>query len=85
MGISADYVYLAYRNGEVSAAQIWRLVRFDLEKVERAREQKVKAMLNSQCTKSATGGAAKKSFPVGKTGRLCQMVGQEIFINEPGF
>ena len=59
LGISADSVYRAYRRKEIPAAQINRMIRFDLEKVCQAMEKKVRAMPNSQYRKrSATVGAA---------------------------
>lgn len=59
LGISADSVYRAYRRKEIPAAQINRMIRFDLEKVCQAMEKKARAMPNSQYRKrSATGGAA---------------------------
>ena len=46
LGISADSVYRAYRTGEITEAQIARIIRFDLGQVLRAMERKTKAMLN---------------------------------------
>lgn len=46
LGISADSVYRAYRTGEITGAQIARIIRFDLGQVLRAMERKTKAMLN---------------------------------------
>ena len=61
LGISTDSVYRAYRKGEIPAAQINRMIRFNLEKVHRAMEKKAKAMPNSQCAKQrATGGASRR-------------------------
>jgi excisionase family DNA binding protein len=73
LGISADSVYRAYRKGEIPAAQINRMLRFDLDKVQRAMEQKANAMPNRACAKrraSAGGGRrrAQPSPPFGNTG-----------------
>ena len=67
LGISEDSVYRAYRTRETPGAQIARTIRFDLRQVRRAMEERAKAMPNSQCTKSATGGAHSKKPPLGKT------------------
>lgn len=60
LGISADSVYRAYRKGEIPAAQICRMIRFDLEKVRRAMEKKAQATLNNQCAPRATGGDSRR-------------------------
>lgn len=60
LGISPDSVYRAYRTGEIPGAQIARTIRFDLGKVQRAMEERAKAMPNSQCTKRATGGVSRR-------------------------
>jgi excisionase family DNA binding protein len=58
LGISADSVYRAYRKKEIPAAQINRMIRFDLAKVCQAMEKKAQAMLNSQCPKRCANGGA---------------------------
>jgi len=61
LGISTDSVYRAYRKKEVPAAQINRMIRFNLEKVHRAMEKKANAMPNSQRSKrSATAGQGRR-------------------------
>lgn len=44
LGISADSVYRAYWKEEIPAAQFNRMIRFDLEMVQRAMEQKANAL-----------------------------------------
>jgi hypothetical protein len=45
--------------GEIPAAQIWRMIRFDLEKVRLGDGEEAKAMPNSQCSKQrAIGGVS---------------------------
>jgi excisionase family DNA binding protein len=66
LGISTDSVYRAYRKGEIPAAQINRMIRFDFEKVKRAMEQRANAMPNSQgsmqrATAGRPGGALRKA------------------------
>jgi len=66
LGISTDSVYRAYRKGEIPAAQINRMIRFDFEKVKRAMEQRANAMPNSQgsmerATAGRAGGALRKA------------------------
>ena len=73
LGMSVDSIYRAYRKGEIPAAQICRTLRFDLRKVQRAMERKAKAMPNSRCEKSATGGESRRRATptrprLGKTG-----------------
>ena len=53
LGISTDSVYRAYRKKEIPAAQINRMIRFDLEKVKRAMEQKANAMPNKSMVRAA--------------------------------
>ena len=53
LGISTDSVYRAYRKGEIPAEQINRMIRFNLEKVHRAMEQKAEAMPNKSVVKAA--------------------------------
>lgn len=61
LGISTDSVYRAYRSGEIPGAQIARTIRFDLEKVQQAMENRANAMPNSQCTKRrATAGMSRR-------------------------
>ena len=61
LGISADSVYRAYRKGEIPAAQICRMIRFDLDKVRDAMEKKAEAMPNRRCVRRATGGDSRRS------------------------
>ena len=61
LGISTDSVYRAYRSGEIPGAQIARTIRFDLEKVQQAMENRANAMPNSQCAKRrATAGTSRR-------------------------
>jgi len=60
LGISQDSVYRAFRAGEIPGAQIARTIRFDLSKVQRAMEERAKAMPNRRCTTRATGGASRR-------------------------
>ncbi|CAI4030251.1 MAG TPA: helix-turn-helix domain-containing protein [Nitrospiraceae bacterium] len=60
LGMSVDSIYRAYRKGDIPAAQICRTLRFDLGKVQRAMEMKAKAMPNSRCSRSATGGESRR-------------------------
>jgi excisionase family DNA binding protein len=48
LGISQDSVYRAFRAGEIPGAQIARTIRFDLSKVQRAMEERAKAMPNNE-------------------------------------
>ena len=56
LGISVDCVYRAYRRGEIPATQISRVIRFDLDKVRRAMEQRAEQMPNAQGTASGVLG-----------------------------
>ncbi len=61
LGISTDSVYRAYRSGEIPGAQIARTIRFDLQQVRLAMEQRANAMPNSQCGKRrATAGTSRR-------------------------
>lgn len=61
LGISADSVYRAYRNGEIPGEQIARTIRFDLLLVRQAMVERAHAMPNSQCTKRrAPGGVSRR-------------------------
>jgi hypothetical protein len=82
LGISTDSVYRAYRTGEIPAAQIARIIRFDLGQILRAMEKRANAMPNSQCSKRRAQQKRPRSV---KQGRSWQIVGQEVFINGPGF
>jgi predicted DNA-binding transcriptional regulator AlpA len=44
LGISADSMYRAYWKEEIPSAQFNRMIRFDLEMVQRAMEQKANAL-----------------------------------------
>ena len=68
LGISTDSVYRAYRKKEIPAAQINRMIRFNLEKVHRAMEKKANAMPNKLVVKAArdrrqAGGAPCRKAP----------------------
>ena len=63
LGVSLDSVYRAYRSGELPGSQIARTIRFDLDQVRLAMEQRAKAMPNSQCTKGATAGKSRRRAP----------------------
>lgn len=60
LGISTDSVYRAYRTGEIPGAQIARTIRFDPQEVREAIKKRAEAMPNSQCARSATGGASRR-------------------------
>lgn len=59
--ISAKSVYRAYRNREIPAGQLRRMLLFDLDKVRRAMEQRAALMPYQKCRKGrrAPGGAAR--------------------------
>ena len=61
LGISTDSVYRAYRKGEIPAAKINRMIRFDVEKVQQAMEKKAEIIPNRQCAqRRATGGVSRQ-------------------------
>ena len=64
LGISADSVYRAYRRKEIPAAQINRMIRFDLEKVCQAMEKKARSMPNREYRKQgAIAGQGRQRAP----------------------
>ena len=64
LGISADSVYRAYRRKEIPAAQINRMIRFDLEKVCQAMEKKARGIPNRGDRKQgAIAGQGRRRAP----------------------
>ncbi len=64
LGISVDSVYRAYRKGDIPAVQICRMIRFDLEQVRQATEQKARAMPNSRCARRAAGASRRRAIGI---------------------
>lgn len=62
LGISAKTVYRAYRNREIPASQVRRMLLFDLNKVRRAMEQRAQAMPYQKRANGtrATGGDSRR-------------------------
>ena len=64
LGISADSVYRAYPRNEIPAAQINRMIRFNLEKVCQAMEKKARGMPNREDHKQgALAGQGRRRAP----------------------
>jgi excisionase family DNA binding protein len=64
LGISADSVYRAYPRNEIPAAQINRMIRFNLEKVCQAMEKKARGMPNREDRKQgALAGQGRRRTP----------------------
>ena len=92
--MSPKSIQRAYRKEEIPMQWLGRMARFDLTKVRRAMERNGRSRmrrLNGNSTRQgATGGAsrrrtAKQRPRLVRRGRSWHMVGQESFINEPGF
>ena len=89
LGVSVQSIRRAYWKGDIPAYRICKMLRFDLERVQRIFLAKGLPVI-VRGIRRAIGGASRqraaKNRPwMVKRGRSWQMVGQEIFIKEPGF